>query len=181
MISTTSARLAIAVATANGHRAPEWCADVVQNSNKYDSIPAILHGLDAGRILAAVDTCPEPVRAWLLVCYAADGYAPRRYLHIVTSNLYLEHARRRTVRMIPAHAANIAGAVITDMLGRCRNPERLPARPGEYTKAVGLKSDRYQDIMPMVESMQGVIETWDGAGLKVVASELPFRMRERAA
>lgn len=181
MINTTSARVAIAVATATGQRTPPWCTDLVQGSEHNDSIPAILHYLDAGRVLAAVDSCPEAVRCWLLTCYAADGYASSRYLHVITATLYLEHARLRTIRCLPTTAATVAGAVIGDMVMTYRNPDALPARPCEYTKAIGVKTDRYSDYVPMINSMQRIVESWDGQGLIQVSKALPHHLRERAA
>lgn len=181
MINTTSARLAITVATASGYRSPEWVMDFIQGSNKPDNIPAILHGLDAGRILAAVDTCTEPVRTWLLICYGCDGYTSNRQLHVATSHLYLEHARQRSIREMPAKIASVAGAVIADSISRYRNPSREPAIPSEFTHAAGLAPNQFSQIEPIIDSMRNTTETWDRHGLTTVAAALPRKLQNRVA
>lgn len=180
MINTTSARLAIAIATAHGHRAGAWFDELVRHSSPTDTTSAALHNLDAGRVLAAVDACAEPVREWLLWCYGADGCVPARLLHGVTATLYREAACRRTLRTTPGRAANLAGAVAVDMRERCRAPHRAPAPPGAFAKAVGLAPNRAVGLMPTVEFMRAIIEGWDATGIRFVASKLPYLIREMA-
>ncbi|UEX76817.1 hypothetical protein LMH63_12715 [Spiribacter halobius] len=126
MIRTTSARVAIAVATANGMQVPGWVDEALAaaRSGKPDNTAAIWHGLDCGRVLAAVDRCLPHVRSWLLLTYGADGYASSRALHRVTSELYRQYAETRTIRMRPDRVVLAAAAVISDLRQQYRSPTR---------------------------------------------------------
>lgn len=180
-IRTTSARVAVALATANGARVPEWCADIVDSGGSRGNIGSILHGLDCGRVLAAMDRCPEEVRCWLLLAYGADGYAPSRALHLVTSALYGQLARERTIKTTPARVANMAGAVVGDLTRQYRNPDRPGASDGDYARAIGVPTNQYKDVRPTVEAMQRIIDGWDRAGLGEVAASLCGEQTENAA
>lgn len=180
MINTLSARVAIAVATANGMRIPEWCAEVIDGGGGRGNIASVLHALDCGRVLAAVDRTSEAARHWLLLAYGADGYAPSRAAHLVACHLQLTYVQERHVRSEPNRLAGAAGAVVGDLVKQYRSPTRPGAGPGEYCKAIGVPADRWKDWKPAVERMQRIVDGWDRQGLGLVAAELPAEIREVA-
>lgn len=180
MINTRSARVAIAIATANGMRAPEWAAEVLDTGGHRGNVADMLHHLDCGRVLAAVDRCSEAVRCWLLLAYAADGYAPRKAPHVVTSELYSRYVRERNVKATPARLVSIASAVIGDCAHQYRSPAKSPAMPADYCRAIGIPTNQYHHIKIPVEQMRNMLDGMDAQGLGVVASELPYHIRDVA-
>lgn len=172
MIKTSSARVAIAIATANGMRVPEWCAEQVSTGGHRGTLASLAHGMNCGQVLAAVERSPLAVRSWLLLAYGVDGYASSRALHIVTGELYSCYARQRTVRADPPRIAAACGAVVSDLRQCYRTPSRPGAGPGEYMRAIGARRDQWRDWATTVAALQGIVGQWDREGLAPVAAVL---------
>jgi len=180
VINTTSARVAIAVASANGMRAPEWCAERIDTGGHRGTLESLFHNLDSGRVLAAVDHNPEPVRCWLLLAYAADGYAPYKAPHVVIAELYQRYVNERNVRATPERLVSIARAVVTDLAQQYRTPTRPGATLAQYAEQIGVSARQVQDYERPITSMQEMVDALDAQGLGVVASELPRHIRDVA-
>lgn len=176
MINTTSARAAITMAMANGWRSPDLTVRV-QTGSKGDTTPQILHGIDCGRVLAAVDALPEPVRSWIYVAYAPAGWVTENHVWRVQEELITEYHRRRQVRE-PGKIAVMALVCLSDMRARLsRNAPKLG--PAAIAKKVRFDirnwGNGWSDSYAVLED---IIDQWDREGLGPIAKNLPRWTRE---
>lgn len=180
MINTTSARVAIAVASSNGMRIPEWCEERIDTGGHRGTLESLFHHLDCGRVLAAVDRNPDAVRCWLLLAYSAEGYAPHKAPHVVTAELYRRYVSERNVRATPERLVAVARAVMEDLVQQYRTPISPGASPSAYAERIQIPQRQIKDYHRAIQSMQAMIDDMDAQGLGVVASELPRHIRDVA-
>lgn len=171
MINTTSARHAITLVMASGWRAPDL-AIRVQTSGRGDTTPHILHGLDCGRVLAAVDALREPVRSWLYVAYAPSGWVHESHVWRVQEELIAEYHRQRKVRQ-PGKVAVMALVCLGDMRARLvRGAPKLS--PSAIAAKVRIDPRNWpHGWADAYATMEEIIDGWDREGLTQVAAKLP--------
>lgn len=179
MINTTSARHAITMAMASGWRSPDLSVRV-DTSSKGDTTPQILHGLDAGRILSALDQVPEPAKSWLHFAYGPPGWVTEAHIWRIQEELIEAYHQQRQVRL-PGKIAVLALVCLSDMRARL---SRGAAKLGSAAIAQKVRFDRRNWDNGWSENytvMEAIIDGWDRAGLTPVANNLPRWTREAIA
>lgn len=177
MIRTTSARIAITIATGNGWSATDGMEMArygckIQKGGGSSNIPAMLHGLDCGRVLAAMDYCPGHIRDWLILAYAAtgimDGDCPLR-VHERLMAQYGEHTEQE---------ARLAFMVMHNYRYELIDHERRVLGPVAMSEKLGVNHRRFSEqFHDAMQSMRTIMDRWDKEGLREVARVLPSRAR----
>lgn len=176
-IRTTSARIAITMATGNGWRAQDWdellklgCR--IDRSGSGSNVPGMLHALDCGRVLAALDTCGEPAKDWAMLAYAAPGAIDDQCPFRVHERLMIVYLlmQDRTPKQTEK-IGRLAWVSMHDMRQRQLHHERA-MQPGDVAKKVGFAPNNWDTWKPKMEQMQMVIDEWDKHALDRVARVL---------
>lgn len=176
MINTSSARTAITMAMASGWRSPELTIRV-DTSSKGDTTPQILHGLDAGRIIKAVEEVPDPARSWLYLAYAPPGWVTEAHAWRVQEELVSAYHQVRKVRE-PGKIAVLALVCLGDMRDRLsRGAAKLS--PSVIARKVRVDPRNWpHGWAENYETMEAIIDGWDREGLGPIAESLPRFTRE---
>lgn len=181
MINMHSARRAIRIATEAGWAKP----DGPGGGDKSDSLPQILHGLDCGRVLKAVDLVPQPDRSWLLIAYAAHGWAGEAEAFRLQEALVDEYHARRKVRE-KGKIANMAIVAVHDMQRRSLKQPALS--PVEVCRKIRVDPKNWSKSWSDSWHVMGqILNEMDGRGLTIVKTHLnrwieaKRRENERAA
>lgn len=176
MIKTTSARVAITIATGNGWSADDTMDMIklgvrVQKGSAASNIPSMLHGLDCGRILAAIDRIDEPARDWAVLVYGAAGYADSGCVFRVHDRLYAAYvvAQGRKPQS-PDRIRDIAMVAMHDMRHRLVNHVSL--KPADYAQKAGFDVRNWGSYKDKIECMHKIMDGWDKQALGVVSRAL---------
>jgi hypothetical protein len=177
MINTSSARAAITLATGAGWQSPDLTVKV-DKSDRDRSVPKILHGLDCGRILRAMDKTKEPHRSWLCVAYAATGWATDEHLSRVHEELVTEFHKRKQVRQ-PGKISIMALVCIGDMRNRLSGGASKLA-PAAIARKVRFDVRNWDNgWVENYREMEAILDDWDRQGLAPIAADLPLYAREK--
>ncbi len=169
MILTTSARVAIAAATANGRETLDSVGAGVP-----DSLSRILHGLDCGRVLAAIDDCDPLEQDWLVAAYATDGWPGKVQAAVrCQAQLYAEYTRRRAVRACTGKMLRLAAATMVHTSYRGLGAPGLA--PAAVAELVGFDVRNWDAWQKAMHVMMDVLDGWDARGLGRVAKALGWR------
>lgn len=177
MNRSISARMAITIATGHGWR-PGSLGEMlelltqVQYGSKGSNIEAILHGMDCGRVLSALDTVGHPSRDWALLAYAAPGWADDDCPFRVHSRLMLAYVLQQTRQpKAPEKIGRLAWVTLHDMRVRyLRHEDAMP--PALIAAKVGFDVRAWSKWREKKAVMEEVIEDWDREAVQCVAEVL---------
>lgn len=178
MIKTKHAPMAIAIATANGQTKPL----ASRAGGGYDSIPKILHGLDCGAVLAAVDACDDPVRPWLYAGYAVPGYRGEtlNWMRSLFKLLDEYLAGRTNVRCSEDQLVAMAASVMRDHSDSVLGQQSKP--PCWYAAEVGFNARNWDGRWLKVRNqLRDVLAGWEREGFAVVEDALHQKAVARRA
>ncbi|MBK5943333.1 hypothetical protein LRF89_06645 [Halorhodospira sp. 9621] len=181
MIRTYSAKLAITIATLHGWQTPE--SDQMRYRCRIDFSPAtstagaVAHGIDCGRVLAAVDDCPEPSRLWLYIAYAEPAAEWVSDEGVFRLHDLLTLAVRERIPGLKVAADRLESLMLAAMGDKrwtgLGNP-RL--RPADYARKVGFPRQSWPNYRRVVQAAHDQIDDWEAVGLKRVAAVLDSRL-----
>jgi len=166
MIETKSARWAITLATLRGHQSAESDHALygrrIQRGRGTSTAGEVAHGVDCGRVLAAVGRQREVVRLWLMVAYAEPPWEwisdadPLRLHDLLCEEAGLSTGREQDVAMI----------AIDDMRQRVVRQKRLSQ--AEYCRRIGLDKSAYPRLSASVDRALNALDEIEAEGLKEV-------------
>ena len=166
MIETKSARWAITLATLRGHQSADSDHALygrrIQRGRGTSTAGEVAHGVDCGRVLAAVGRQREVVRLWLLVAYAEPPWEwvcdadPLRLHELLCEEAGLSTGREQDIGMI----------AIDDMRQRVVRNRRLSG--AEYCRRLGLDRSAYQRLSSTVDAALDALDGLEAEGLKAV-------------
>lgn len=137
----------------------------------------IVDGLEAGRILAAVDAQSEPVRMWLYLAYGVE--APAHYRGCLVEELWRDLFQAKAAHRWP-RLRRLAGAAIDDYRLRVLQGRELPLVALCYSVGADPAHWWRDGWGRRLRLVQERLNAWDGEGLRAVAAVIGELVEEEA-
>lgn len=176
MIETRSAATAITLATLRGHQSAESDHKLygcrIQRKGAGGSSGEVAHGVDCGRVLAAVDRQRLPVMRWLYFAYAEPVWEWMTDAGMCNLHAELTLKCEPWVGSQSERAERLAATAMHDKRVSKVRGHQYGFPNAEYTRCIGLDRSAWRRIEPVVTALRDTLDDWDAEGLKAVAAEI---------